>query len=306
MPIVISILAKLIPLYANILLGYIAGRRLEVKNDMIARLMFFIINPLVIFNGIATTSIDGNILTLPLVTFATSCFISVIFYRLSRHVWQDPSKNLVAFSAGSGNTGYFGLSLALMILSDQVEGIYIMAMLGVTLYENTLGYYITAKGSNTSLECLKKLITLPTTYAMLLGLLVNYSGLSLPEIFNEFIGHIKGAYTVLGMMLVGLSMTSFSKMKLDFKFIGLTFLAKFFVWPLFILTIVGIDAAYLGIYSSEIHEALIMLSIVPLAVNTIVMASLMQYQSEKAASAVVLSFLFALFYVPLMTSFFIK
>lgn len=306
MPIAFNIIAKLVPLYLNILLGYIAGRRLEVKSDMIARLMFFIINPLVIFNGIATTTIDGNILTLPLLIFVVSCLISLIFYRLSRRVWQDPSKNLVAFSAGSGNTGYFGLSLALMVLSDQVEGIYIMAMLGVTLFENTLGYYLSAKGSHTSVECFKKLIKLPTTYAMILGLLVNAFTVDLPEVFYEFSSHIKGAYTVLGMMLIGLSMSSFSRIKLDFKFIGLTFIAKFFVWPLFILTIVGLDAAYLNLYSSEIHQALIMLSIVPLAVNTIVIASLMQYQSDKAASAVVLSLLFALFYVPLMTSFFIK
>lgn len=306
MPIVFNIIAKLIPLYLNILLGYIAGRRLEVKSDMIARLMFFIINPLVIFNGIATTTIDGNILTLPIVIFVVSCLISLIFYRLSRSIWQDPSKNLVAFSAGSGNTGYFGLSLALMVLSDQVEGIYIMAMMGVTLYENTLGYYISAKGSHTSVECLKKLVKLPTTYALILGLLVNYFALTLPEPFHEFMSHVKGAYTLLGMMLIGLSIASFSWFKLDFKFIGLTFVAKFLVWPLFILTLIAIDVAYLEIYSREIHEAIIMLSIVPLAANTIVMASLMGYHSEKAASAVVLSFLFALFYVPLMTSFFIK
>lgn len=306
MTILLNIIVKLIPLYLNIFLGYIAGRRLEIKSDMIARLMFFIINPIVIFNGIATTTINGNILTLPLLIFVVSCLISLIFYRVSRRVWQDPSKNLVAFSAGSGNTGYFGLSLALMVLSDQVEGIYIMAMLGVTLYENTLGYYISAKGTYTSVECLKKLIKLPTTYAMILGLLVNFFAVSLPEVFYEFAGHVKGAYTVLGMMLVGLSMSSFSRVKFDFKFIGLTFLAKFFVWPLFILTIVGLDAAYLNIYTPDIHQALIMLSIVPIAVSTIVIATLMQYQSDKAASAVILSLLFALFYVPLMTSFFIK
>lgn len=301
-----SVVAKIAPLYLNILLGYIAGRRLNVKSDAIARMMFFLINPLIIFNGIVTTKMNGSILFLPVLTFILSCVICLIFYRLSRNVWQDPSKNLVAFSAGSGNTGYFGLSLALMILSDQVEGIYIMAMLGVTLYENTLGYYISAKGAHTSLECLKKLITLPTTYAMVVGLLINYLGIYLPEPFHEFIGHIKGAYTVLGLMLVGLGMSAVSTLKIDFKFIGMTFAAKFLVWPLLIISIVSLDAAFFGVYTPDIHQALIMLSIVPLAANTVVMAYLMEYQADKAASAVLLSFLFALFYVPLMTSFFIK
>jgi len=306
MALTLSLLIKLLPLYLNILLGYIAGRKLDVNGDSIARLMFYMINPLLIFHGVATTKMDGAILSLPIITFAIASIICLVFYQFSSRLWEGPSKNLVAFSAGSGMTGYFGLPLAIMLLDEQSEGIYIMTILGVTLYENSLGYYISAKGSYTTAECMKKIIKLPTTYAFLVGLAITLFSVELPDIYTEFINGIKGVYVVLGMMIVGLGMASVTNFKVDFKFIGLTFAAKFFVWPLIVLGVILIDTAFFGFYDPNVHQALIVLSIVPMAVNTIVLASVMKYQADAAASTVMLSMVFALFYVPVMAFFLIK
>ena len=49
-----------------------------------------------------------------------------------------------------------------------------------------------------------------------------------------------------------------------------------------------------------------LLSIVPLAANTVELASLFKSQPEKAATAVLLSTIFALVYVPVMTTYFIQ
>ena len=74
---------------------------------------------------------------------------------------------------------------------------------------------------------------------------------------------------------------------------------------LLVLIIISLDNAYFGIYNKGIHQALILVSIVPLAVNTVVVASLFNIQPEKAATAVLLSTIFALIYVPLMVNWFI-
>ena len=105
---------------------------------------------------------------------------------------------------------------------------------------------------------------------------------------------------------MGIGLAGLTQFKLDFKFVGKTFLAKFLVWPLLIFLIVALDRAFLGLYDPISHQALILISIVPLAVNTVIMASLMKSQPERAAATVLLSTLFALFYVPFMTSFFLK
>lgn len=297
-----TLVVKLIPLYLNVLMGYIAGKKLEANRDTIAKIMFYMINPLIIFNGVLHTHIDMEILSLPVLTCLMASLICIIFYRFSRRIWSDSSKNIMAFSAGSGNTGYFGITLAMLIFDTQAQGIYIMALLGITLYENSLGYYISAKGAYPPSQCFAKLLTLPTIYAFLFGLILNIFHVPVPDIYRDFIGHIKGVYTVMGMMIIGLGLAGITRFTLDIKFVGMTFLAKFLVWPLLTLLVITLESYYLGFYTAMIHKALILLSIVPLAVNTIVMASLMKGNPEKAATTVLLSTLFALVYVPFMTS----
>lgn len=300
------LIVKILPLYALISLGYIAGKFLNANRETVANLLFYIIAPLIIFNGVINTRIDTSVLLLPVVTFCISTFLCLVFYAGSLKIWKDSSRNLLGFSAGTGNTGYFGLPLALLLFNDQGEGVYIMALLGMSLYENSIGYYILAKGTHTARECLIKLTKLPALYAFGFGLLLNLLHIKMPSPFVEFIGYMKGAYTVLGMMVIGLGLASLQHFKVDFRFLGMSFLAKFVAWPIITLIIIYLDNNYFGFFGRSIYNALILISIVPLAVNTVILASVFKSQPEKAAMSVVLSILFALLYVPVMANYFIQ
>ena len=168
-----------------------------------------------------------------------------------------------------------------------------------------MGYYILAKGTLPASECVRKLLHLPAIYAFFGGLALNIYGMGIPEVFVNFMEHIKGTFTVLGMMIIGLGLANLSHFRFDRKFIEVTFFAKFLIWPLIILGLNALDAEFFGIYDATTHKALVLVSIVPMAVNTVIVASLLNSQPEKAASAVLLSTLFALIYVPLMATYFI-
>lgn len=305
MPLFYNLIIKLSPLYFYILLGYVAGKKLGANRETVATIMLYMISPLIIFNGVFYTSLDASIISLPVLTFIVASTMCLAFYRLGKSVWDDSSKNIMAFSAGSGGTGYFGVPLAMMIFNPQTEGIYIMALLGVSLYENSLGFYISAKGSYTRKESLCKLAKLPTIYAFLGGLILNMISFPMPEVFHDFMGHIKGVYIVLGMMIVGLALSGLTKLNIDLKFIGMTFIAKFLVWPLLVFLLIEADIRFFGLYERNVHQALILLAIVPLAINTVVIASEMKSNPEKVATTVLLSTLFALIYLPVMATLFI-
>ena len=124
-----ALLLKIVPLYMNIGLGYVASKALGTSRDSIARIMFFLINPIIIFNGVLNVKLNAGVLFLPLLIFAISSILCLSFYKLGKGIWNDSSRNLMAFSAGSGNTGYFGLPLALLLFSDEAEGAYVLAFL---------------------------------------------------------------------------------------------------------------------------------------------------------------------------------
>jgi predicted permease len=183
-------------------------------------------------------------------------------------------------------------------------GLVILSVLGIILYENSLGFFIAARGKHSVKESIYKVLKLPALYAFFLGLIVNLSHLSLGQVYSESIVNVRGAYTVLGMMLIGLALAGVKAYKFDLKFIGLSFIAKFLIWPILILLVIGLDRFTLHLYNSEVQHVMILMSIVPLAANTVAYATQLDAQPEKASLAVLLSTLFALIYIPIITTIF--
>ena len=90
--------------------------------------------------------------------------------------WNDASINTLSFTCGTGNTGYFGIPLSMILLSPESANLFIFATLGSLLYVNTTGFYVTAKGSFTARQSIIKVIKLPLLYAFILGLCLNILG----------------------------------------------------------------------------------------------------------------------------------
>ena len=90
------------------------------------------------------------------------------------------------------------------------------------------------------------------------------------------------------------------KYRLDFKFIGASLIIKFLLWPLLALAFIAIDKIFIHAYDPVVYKMLILFSAAPLAANNIVIATVLDLHPEKVAASVVLSTIFALFYVPLI------
>lgn len=300
------ILSKLIPLYFIIALGYIVSRLFKAEKETIARILIYIIAPIVIFYGTYTVKISFANLTLPLLFYVICSFLSLTFLIIGNIVYKkDSTKNILAFTSGSGNTGYFGLPLVLMILGDNSFNLSVLSLLGFIIYENTVGFFIIAKGKHTIKESLIKVIKLPTIYAFFIGLLFNYLNIEIGEHIITTLESFKGAYTVLGMMIIGMGLANIRREHFDIKFISLSFFAKFIIWPSLILLIIWLDKTFIHLYNDDTYNLLLLLSIVPLAANTVTYATELKTHPNKASIAVILSTLFSLLYIPLIASLFI-
>jgi len=300
-----TILLKLIPLYLMILLGYFAARRLKVQKESIAKLLIYIVVPVVIFSGVYTAKISVANLSLPILFFVICSLTALIFLAIGTFVFKkDSTKNLLAFTSGSGNTGYFGFPVILILFGNQAFSIAVLCSLGYVLYESSLGFFLMAKGNYTAKESLTRIVKLPSVYAFFVGLLFNYLNINLGEVATTTIESFKGAYTLFGMMIIGMGLVTVTIRHIDFKFLSISFLAKFLFWPVVILGIVFLDKTFSQFYSQDIYNVLILMSIVPLAANTVTFATELKVHPDKAAVAVFGSTLFALFYIPLMVSLF--
>ena len=298
-----SLIVRLIPLYFIVATGFIAGRKLKVDRDSVAKLVIFVISPIVVFTNVSQIELKAEYLAVP-VGFAVLCsMIAVSFLAVSHRLGhyfgiKGALANLLSFSAGNANTGYFGVPIALMLFGPSAIGVYLLFCLGFILYENTVGFYILARGTATVREAVRRLVRLPALHAFGLALVANRLGLKIDGVAADFSGYFRGAYSVLGVMMIGLGVAEIRTLRFDWKFTLATFIAKFLVWPALVALFIVMDRGHFMIFDERTHQMMFLISACPLAANTVAYATLLKTEPEKAGVAVLLSTLFALFFIP--------
>ena len=290
---------KILPLYLLILLGFFATKKLKTDKEGIGKLLLYIISPVIIFYGGLLNSFNLHNISLPFVVFLTASLASIVFYKIGKRFFpKNSDANLLAYAAGASNTGYFGLPVIAAILGQEAFLMAIIANLGMIIFENTIGFYLAAKGNYSAKQSLIKILRLPHLYALTLGILFQQLGLSDNQILLTNYELFKGSYTLLGMMIIGMSLANMRFVLTDYLFVGLGFLAKFIFLPIMTLILIYFDQNF-KIYDTLTHQVFLIIACAPLAANTVVIAHELQLDPAKAALAVLLSTLFALVFIPI-------
>lgn len=290
---------QVIPLYFIILLGLISNKIYGVTQNSISKLLIYIIAPLVIFYGAATVELNSQTILLPIIAFSLGSIISTTFYLISKLSTDDSKvRSLIGFSSGTGNTGYFGIPLVLATLGEQYLPLTITTIIGFVLFENTLGYFLTAKGEFSTKKSLQKLAKLPTIYAFLTGITLNLyfqNPITIP-----FIDNIKGTYSVLGMLIIGISLGQIKKISFNKVLFGHSLVAKFLVWPLTIQSLIYLDHISLQFLNHASQQILTILSIVPIASNTVALATEFKLNTQQASLLTFISTLITLIFISMI------
>ena len=297
------LLWKILPLYCNIVLGFLTSRYLKVDRGAIAALLFYVVGPMVVFSATISVEINRAVIFLPIFFYLFSSCLGFIYLKLFKKQWPDSTSNILAFTAGTGNTAYYGIALALILFEPAIADIFIFTLLASFLYEATCGFYITAQGAFSASESFRKVLRLPALYAFILALILNVSGVSLADSIFTYANQFKVVFSFLGMMLIGMGLNGLWRGDgVDLKFLQLSLTAKHIVWPILICGFIFLDKTFTHMLYDELYKVMFVFAIVPMAGNTVTLAVLLKAQPEKAALAVLLSNLLSLVYIPMMLS----
>ena len=181
-----------------------------------------------------------------------------------------------------------------------------IATLGLIIYENTIAYFLISKSNHNFKHSLVKMATLPSIYTCVLGVIINKTKLIIPVSIVDTISYFRGAYVVLGMMVIGIALSAVTKASIDYKFGILAFSAKFIAYPVLFATIIYLDNQYFQIFAIREHNVMLVLSAVPMAANVVAFASSLKVHPEKIAAVVFASTVFAIVYLPIFVAIFIK
>ncbi|WP_462270728.1 AEC family transporter [Desulfobacter sp.] len=295
----ISLFINLLPLYAIIAAGYFAGRVFKVDSRTMASLSIYFFLPIVIFGFVSNMAFKPSYIILPAFLYIASTITALSFYALGKRIYKKDSRaNLMALCSAMGNAGYFGLPLVLLFFDADKVAIYVFMLLGVSLFEATIGYYIAARGNFSVRNSLIKLLKFPSIYAIATALIVNAMDIELPEMFWTYWTHVKGCYVIIGMMIIGVVLGSMKTLVFDLKLTVLVFIGKFLTIPLLGCLFIWLDSAVLHMFTIDIYHLIVLITIVPSAANVVAFSAQLNVQPEKAATTVLSGTIFALIYIP--------
>jgi len=297
---------KVLSSLLSVLIGFLSGRFSNVEKDSIASLLFYFVAPIVFFAIPTNTHLSFGELGISAVTFTLASFLGFFSYWLYGKFWQDSHRNILGLSACTGNSGYVVLPIATALFDDHTLSIYALGLIGISICEASIGCYFCARSVRGFKESVMTIVRLPLLNAFALGCILSLAGFTLPEFFDEFIKNMKSVFSILGMVMIGLALSGIKEFELDLKFIAAAFTSKFLFFPIVFNAFIFLDKYVLGLYDNNYYNALQLLSIAPLATNTIVLASLYKIHPEKTATAVLLSLLFVLIYMPVMATIFLQ
>lgn len=296
---IISLLvANIIPLYVLIALGFIAGRWMDVNLTSIAKLLIFFLSPVVTFGAILNIDFNPSYILLPILLFIISTFVSLSSFRISKIFFKDGNANLIGASGVNGNSLYFGIPVVGALFGPEGVGIWVLMNLGPSINNFTLAYYLTARGKSSVKNSIIKLTKVPTIYAAIISIILNIYNFNMPNVGITYWNYSTGAFVILGMMMIGIALSKQSGFQLDFKLLSSFFITKFFIWPLLIIGLIALDQLYFQLYHEKIYTLMILFSVMPLIGNLVAYAAENNLHPERAAAAVLISTVFAIFTVP--------
>ncbi len=290
---------NLTPLYVLIGIGYIAGRYWDVNLHSISRLCIYVLAPAVLFGAAARLDLNPSYAALPVITSVSSLFITLSALSLLKRFWTDGTAYSVASASVNANAIYFGLPIVLALFGEAGAAIYLFMNLGGAINNASLSYYISARGRFSVKDSFIRLAKLPTLYAVFLGLALNFAGIELPDIVQKYWHYSAGALTILGMMMIGVSVSKLSKLQFYWPEIFALFAIKYIAWPVMLGLFIVLDIYWWKMFDHQIHSMMLILSVMPLFANYVAYAAENDLFPERAGSAVLLSSFFSVVSIPL-------
>ncbi len=305
MNVFLALFQQMIPLYCLILIGYVSGKYLGIKKDGIAKLLLYVLLPIVSFEGILTSHITFSVLSIPILSFVLCTIVAIVILLLGSFIWKDGTKNMLAVGIANGNFGFIGLPLTLILFGQKYIAPVTLFGLGAAVFVATLGMLIAAKANYNFKESIIKVIKMPLIYAFLIGLVFNLLNVPLGSSVTNVLNNMIGAYSILGLILVGIAISELGKIKIDVVLMVFTVIMTYILWPLVAFGFIALDKGLLNLYTPDIYKLLLLMSVVPVGASIVAISTELKVEPEKASFVVLFTTVVSLIYIPLFITIFL-
>ena len=289
---------NILPIFILIGLGYLLSRKFEFDIFTLSKLNFYLFVPSFIFVNLYATELDITMLKIVffyLIYLTLNDLVARLIGKLRGYdlALVNAIKNAIVFS----NTGNIGLSLIILVFSTgkyliggatpyllEAQTVLIIALVINNVTTNTVGFYNAGRATMTFKDSMKKILTMPSIYAIPLAFLLKSTSIDVTSYFIwPALIYMKNSLVATALITLGVQL---SKTKIEFKDmkVYLTVIVRLVVGPMIGLALIALFG-FKGIFA----QVLFIISALPPAVNTALIAVEFQNHEDFATQTVVIA-----------------
>jgi predicted permease len=246
---------------------------------------------------VVNSELNLRSILLPITTFLLSAFIAFVFIKFSKILALGEEGGMVSFMVGSTNSGYFGIPVAIAIFGSSSQLLAVLASLGYFMYEAVIGQVIIVGRSAKLFNVLIKIIKYPSTISIFLGIVINLLNLNLGAGYNFLASNFRGAFIILGSMLIGIALSELEPKYVNLKAVWVSLFGVHLIRPLVAFGLISL-ISQIQVFTFQELKILWLVALTPIAVNSIALAIQNKADSNTAVVALLISTVLALILVP--------
>ncbi|MEM7326508.1 MAG: AEC family transporter [Actinomycetota bacterium] len=273
------------PVAALVLLGAVAGPRLQIDAGSLSRLAYWVFGPAFVFTLLAGANLDRSIvlrlMAAALAGMGAALVVATVWARVSGVGYERGAA--VAMTSTWGNVGNAGLAIVAFALGDDALPIAGVLMVTINLASVILGIGMAQARTASVTAAVWRGLTAPMSVAGAVALATNLLNVDVPLLADRSIGLLADALIPVMLFTLGLQLVNHGMPRWS-NDLSVVLVAKLAVAPL--------AAAAVGRFLSLEGDALaavVIQSAMPPAVFCAVVASENNLVPERVTAAVVLA-----------------
>jgi malate permease and related proteins len=203
------------PILVIAALGFLAGKRLQVNSQEIGRLLFNIFSPALVLHSLTSNTISpAEFGQLFLVMGIFVVVIVLLAFLMARWQGEGPiARAGFVLSIMWPNAGNLGLPVASFAFGPDVLARAVIFYVSISILNYTLGLYVASSGKSTPRQALVSVLKVPMLYAVIAGLIINVTQLTLPVPIERSVTLLSQATIPLMLILLGLQLAQSERLK---------------------------------------------------------------------------------------------
>jgi len=274
----------IIPIMLTVLVGYLLERRRSMDVRALSTIAIYVLLPALIFHSMSTTEVTLRV-ALPLIALAllllAALWVIVKGYAVYRRLGLQTESFLMLTSLFM-NAGNMGMPMALYAFGERGLDLAVIWVLVVNSLSNLVAVYYASRHSGSGAQAVRTVLTLPTIYAAVLGLVLRQAGVKLPEFLLDPIQLIGRSVIPVSQLLLGMQLAKVrAQVGEHLPRVVLPNALRLVASPLIAFGLVGV----LGLHGIAAKVAVLMAAM-PTAINMAIYATEFDAQPRLVSTAV--------------------